>query len=205
MALEYTLLPKLFVYLIHDQLELEAPGFNLQSNFDYLFDTINEFPESAGIIPQSTEEKIIFVASYLIFHLTKGHPFNDGNKRTAFLSFSIFLMQNGLSPHYSEAKSNEALDKITELIQNKKRPLEAIEDTFKGNPNSNEYKLIRLLFELSGANPVVQYNSPIDIYPKIRELVIRREDEKFGHPWLVNFVDGILKKLQALVGSKPNE
>lgn len=196
MPLEYKSVQKELALKIHESLPLDAKGFVLKSNFEFLFETVNEFPESAGIIPSDVQTKIIYVACYLIFYLTKRHPFSDGNKRTAFLSFSIFLMGNGFSPFYSEAKSNEALDKITQLISNGERPLAAIEETFKDNKGSREYKLIRLLFELSGADPAVNYESPVDIYPQIKLLVIRAEDEKFAHPWLFEFIQTILKKLK---------
>lgn len=196
MVHEYVSIPKELVLRIHDELPVAAEGFNAESNLDYLFETVKEFPESAGIIPPDLETKIVYVASYLLFHLVKGHPFNDGNKRTAFLTFSLFLMVNQHSPNYSEAKSNEALEKINELIKNGKKPVEAIEETFQQNRNSNEYHLIRLLFELGGADPKNTYKSPLEIYTSVRSLIIKLEDEKFPHPWLRGFIHNILKKVR---------
>lgn len=37
------------------------------------------------------------------YGLAKNHPFIDGNKRTAFLTSAVFLMDNGLQPMVSEA------------------------------------------------------------------------------------------------------
>ena len=44
--------------------------------------------------------------------IAKNHPFIDGNKRTAFLTSAVFLMDNGLQPMVNEA---EVVSAVTSL------------------------------------------------------------------------------------------
>jgi len=46
------------------------------------------------------------VVAYLYF-LTKNHPFTDGNKRTASLSFEIICDLNSLNPNYKDFTLDE--------------------------------------------------------------------------------------------------
>jgi death on curing protein len=41
--------------------------------------------------------------------ICKNHPFNDGNKRTAFISAYVFLALNGLEPTLTEPKAVEVM------------------------------------------------------------------------------------------------
>lgn len=199
MSFEYGRIPKELVSMIHDELEVAASGFISVENFEYLFGTIEEFPERAGITPIDLKDKIIHMASYLVFHLVKGHPFNDGNKRTAFISFSYFLLINNIFPNYSEEKSTNAMKEIIRQINSGVRPLEAIEAVFKGNSDSNEYKLIKLLFELSGVDPNKNYESPVDIVPLIRGLVSELPEKPDKH-FLIGFLEKIKNKLENFIG-----
>ncbi len=57
----------------------------------------------------SVEEKVV---AYLYF-LIKDHPFTDGNKRTASLTFSTLCEINGLAPDYNEF----GLDELAVFIE----------------------------------------------------------------------------------------
>lgn len=46
------------------------------------------------------------------YGIAKNHPFIDGNKRTAFLTTAVFLMDNGFQPLVSEA---DVVNTITAL------------------------------------------------------------------------------------------
>lgn len=43
------------------------------------------------------------------YGIAKNHPFIDGNKRTAFLTSAVFLMDNGFQPMVSEAEVASAM------------------------------------------------------------------------------------------------
>ncbi len=43
------------------------------------------------------------------YGIAKNHPFIDGNKRTAFLTTAVFLMDNGFQPMVSEAEAVSAM------------------------------------------------------------------------------------------------
>ncbi|MEO6697259.1 MAG: type II toxin-antitoxin system death-on-curing family toxin [Gammaproteobacteria bacterium] len=43
------------------------------------------------------------------YGLAKNHPFIDGNKRTAFLTSAVFLMDNGFQPLVNEAEVASAV------------------------------------------------------------------------------------------------
>ena len=43
------------------------------------------------------------------YGIAKNHPFIDGNKRTAFLTSAVFLMDNGFQPMVSEAEVVSAM------------------------------------------------------------------------------------------------
>jgi|SRR3989344_4400820 len=60
-------------------------------------------------IYSSVEEKAV---AYLYF-LIKDHPFTDGNKRTASLTFSTLCELNGLNPYYEEI----GLDELAVFIE----------------------------------------------------------------------------------------
>ena len=192
----YIAIPAKLVEFIHDELELDSKGYNSTSNFNYLFATINEFPPAEVAIPADLKEKIDYVASYLVFHIIRGHCFNDGNKRTAFLSLSIFLALNKMSSKYNEEKSIEALTQITNLIREGASPLKAIETVFKEQPDSYEYRLIKVLYELGGANSAVRYNSPMDIVPLIRDLTTEKPTSFQSHGFLFRFIDNIYEHIK---------
>lgn len=44
--------------------------------------------------------------------IAKNHPFIDGNKRTAFLTTAVFLMDNGFQPMVSEAEVVTAMTSL---------------------------------------------------------------------------------------------
>ncbi len=167
----YFALSKADILAIHKKLILQAEGFNSESNLDFIFGGLDEFPEKAGVFPQSVEEKIAYLATYLLFHLVKGHCFNDGNKRAAFVAFGAQLIENGLEPTYSEQYAHKKLDTINEKIEGGQRPLDAINETFSYDFNSPEYKIIWLVFELAGGNENVTYDSPLEIYPIVHSLI----------------------------------
>ena len=61
---------------------------------------------------KTTEEKAV---AYLYF-LIKGHPFTDGNKRTASLVFEVVCDINNLTPHFKDS----TLDQMAVFIENVK-------------------------------------------------------------------------------------
>jgi len=61
------------------------------------------------------EEDVFSLATTLIFGIAKNHPFEQGNKRTAFLSAVLFLEQNG---YIFSCANNEILGKAIEFVIN---------------------------------------------------------------------------------------
>jgi len=45
------------------------------------------------------------LAARYAFSLTRNHPFNDGNKRTAFFACVFFLEENGIETNFQKADS----------------------------------------------------------------------------------------------------
>ncbi|MHC4276944.1 MAG: type II toxin-antitoxin system death-on-curing family toxin [Planctomycetota bacterium] len=69
--------------------------------------------ESAADGPKhSYNSTIIQKASFIGTELTKGHPFVDGNKRTAALSIAAFLKKNGYALNYSKDEDVEIFDNL---------------------------------------------------------------------------------------------
>ncbi len=52
-------------------------------------------------------------ATYL-YHLIKNHPFNDGNKRTAYVVVFTFLEANDVQPHFTKEELEEAAVLVAE-------------------------------------------------------------------------------------------
>src|SRR6185437_17136785 len=64
-------------------------------------------------------------SAVLLFHLIKNHPFNDGNKRTAFMSWVAFCEMNRLNMASFEKPMVESLCvSVAEGIVNKEQLLE---------------------------------------------------------------------------------
>ncbi len=62
---------------------------------------------------EPTSDLSTLAAAYA-FGLAKAHPFNDGNKRTAFLSAVIFLGLNGKDLNASEADVVQAITALAD-------------------------------------------------------------------------------------------
>ena len=71
--------------------------------------------ESAVAMPMARfggkllHEDIAAMCAAYLFHISKNHPFVDGNKRTSVLAAEVFLRVNG----YVLAASNDELEAIT--------------------------------------------------------------------------------------------
>ena len=64
-------------------------------------------PES-GFEGQYLHENIFLIAAAYLFHISKNHPFVDGNKRTALACSLVFLEING----YELNTDNNSLEKL---------------------------------------------------------------------------------------------
>ncbi|MDO8589733.1 MAG: Fic family protein [bacterium] len=82
-------------------------------------------------IYKSTEEKVV---AYLYF-LIKDHPFIDGNKRTACLTFEVACAVNDLSPNYKGL----GLDSLAVFIEKIQEP----------NHHETIKSLVRILFHIT--------------------------------------------------------
>lgn len=169
---DYQTVHPVLINAVHDQLELSAQSFNSSQNFDWIFGTVQDFPESAGIVPLDVQEKVMYMATFLLYHLATKHCYNDGNKRTAFLAFSLMLISNRLVPTYNEGEVAKQLDQINHLVSEGESSLTAISEIFHSRNDSHECLFIRLLFDLSAASGENKYESPIDIFPVVRPFII---------------------------------
>ncbi len=159
------------IIAIHDKLALAASGFNSETNLDFIQDMVKDFPENAGIFPSNEDEKVVYLATYFLFHLVKGHCFNDGNKRTAFVVFQYQLKNSGVETKYDEKRIDQQLTIINQNMDAGEKPLDAINKVFNYDFSSDEYKLIWLIFELAGGNENINYNSPLEVYPIVHGLI----------------------------------
>jgi death-on-curing protein len=70
--------------------------------------------ESAIAMPNASfggdflHENIFLMAAAYLFHISKNHPFVDGNKRTAFVCMDVFLRING----YKLKSDTKSLEKL---------------------------------------------------------------------------------------------
>ncbi len=158
------------VIRIHDKLHCHTNGFHSEQNLDFIFSMFDQYPEMAGIEIEHNSEKLIYMATYLLFHLVKSHCFNDGNKRTAFLSFGSFLRLNSFELNYNEEKVSEKLTELGILAEQGKSPYLYLLSVFQKG-DQHEQKMIQLLFELAGANNRIQYNSPEEMGDIIKSLI----------------------------------
>jgi hypothetical protein len=167
---EIVLLSKELALSIHSSLELEAHGFSAKENFDYLFDELPYYLDRVSESLASQKAKIAKVGSFLLFHLVKGHCFNDGNKRTAFVSFGLFLSVNNFSPIYDENNVRKKLERIYSRIGEGISFGEVMEKEL--DAQTPEGKMVHLLFSLAGAREETVYSSPDEINSIVGELVI---------------------------------
>ncbi|MDP2666005.1 MAG: Fic family protein [Candidatus Diapherotrites archaeon] len=197
---------------IHDRIHVQSNGFMSSENLNFIIDQIKDFPELAGIEPRSPQEKVVYCASYLLFHLVKGHCFNDGNKRTAFISFNFFLHNNQFDPTYDEENIKSKLIQINQKINQGSKPFDAINEIFGKNSESPDFRLITLLFELAGANPKISYLSPLEIVQSVQTFIKWKKPSVMedstpmlfkksrfkaipvDHDELIKFVDEFIKK-----------
>jgi death-on-curing protein len=95
------------VIQIHDAVLKETGGLPGLRDLNLL--------ESAIMAPQvvvfglEMYERLCEKAAIYLFHLIKNHPFNDGNKRTAFQTVCVFYELNGCKVSEEDAKSMEHL------------------------------------------------------------------------------------------------
>jgi death-on-curing protein len=71
-----------------------------------LLDSALARPENLFCYDVPTLHELVAAYGYGI---AKNHPFIDGNKRTAFLTSAVFLMDNGFQPMVSEAEVVSAM------------------------------------------------------------------------------------------------
>lgn len=191
MRFQYQMLTPLLVEKIHSELrnDLLAKGFNNRSNLEHIFANIDFYPELEDIQPASTREKIEYMAAYLLFHLVKGHPFSDGNKRTAFLSFGVLVVINGLHAKYTEERVKDKLDLLYQKLEEHQEFDLAFNEVFRNEIHTYEFELIRTLFLLGGAKGEHIYPSPLTIYPIVKSLISDKKESDSG------FVDALISRI----------
>ncbi|MFB6205993.1 MAG: type II toxin-antitoxin system death-on-curing family toxin [Haloglomus sp.] len=99
--------------------ERSEPGVQSEGDIEYALDHIEH--GSFGERPGSIHEK----AFQLLRLLVSGHPFVDGNKRTALQSIVVFYEQNGYELRYGE--DLESLVRLLALDERLIRPAPAVE------------------------------------------------------------------------------
>lgn len=191
MDFQYQMLTPELVEKIHSELDkdLLAKGFNSRSNLEHIFENIDLYPELEGIQPVTSREKVEYMASYLMFHLVEGHPFSDGNKRTAFLSFGVLLAINGFYAKYSEEKVKDKLELLYQKLEEHKKFDPAFNEVFANEIHTYEFELIRLLFVLGGAQGAQKYPNPLAIYPTVKFLISDKPDVQH------NFLEGLISRI----------
>ena len=96
--------------------------------------------ESALAQPQATffgeylHPTIYEQAAAYLYHITKNHPFIDGNKRTAFAVMDTFLRINGYILNTDDEETYILVLKVAEGSSNKKEIAQYLEqNTVKNN------------------------------------------------------------------------
>lgn len=167
---------KEFICAIHDVLELSGHGFISEDNLDFLeANTSSRFLESVGASELPFEDQVAYLASYYLFHIITGHPFVDGNKRTAFLTMTTIFTENALMSKYDEEKVSVYLVKINNLIQNGSKPRVAIQAFERDLGGTTEYVLLNLLFDLAAAHGDNIYKNSNSIFAIVRQLLMKEE------------------------------
>ena len=95
-----------------------------ESALNYIIEAV-----SSSIFGQEIFPSIFDKAAAYAFHIIKGHPFVDGNKRTGIESAFAFLGKSGF-----ELKDNiktEEIIKLAEEIENSQLALEGISKWFR--------------------------------------------------------------------------
>ena len=78
--------------------------------------------ESAAGVPKNrwaygSEEDLLSLAAALLFAVARNHPFEQGNKRTAFLAFDVMLKANGFALDIEDMAT--VADEIVAVIEHK--------------------------------------------------------------------------------------
>ena len=69
------------------------------------------------------------MAAAYLFHVTRNHPFIDGNKRTGAVASVVFLLMNGIELNAEE----DSLEKMVQLVAEGKTDKSAITQFFRNN------------------------------------------------------------------------
>ncbi len=95
-------LEKDLIYIIHENTLIEFGGE--QGNYDYTEDRIESIlAQQYSYFGQDKYPSVFKKAAMLLYFLTKGHCFVDGNKRLGIMSAMVFLDLN----HYEPTFTNE--------------------------------------------------------------------------------------------------
>ena len=92
-------------------------GFQNESNLDFVLAKVKNAKE---LFRKATE---------LIYGINQGHPFLDGNKRTAFEATKIFLLANNVELKTDEKEAEEFMIK---MAQPEKISIKEVEIWIKG-------------------------------------------------------------------------
>lgn len=96
------------VYLTADQLielhetALEEGGLSGVRSQQALMSTIGQVQQT--VFGEDAYASVPEKAAAYAYFIIAGHPFNDGNKRTAALALEVFLVLNGFEFHQTDAE-----------------------------------------------------------------------------------------------------
>jgi death-on-curing protein len=87
------------------------------------------------VLAKAANSKDVFRKAAVIMHgINEGHPFVDGNKRTAFESAKILLLANGVELKF---QPNEVEDFMVKMAQPKSLTLQEVEIWIKEHSDKN--------------------------------------------------------------------
>jgi len=86
-----------------------AHGMVSHGNLDFIVNHV-KIHEYKG----TKQDRLLSKAAYLLHRIVTGHPFTDGNKRTAHLVTLLFLEENGV---IITVKEQEVIDFLLELAK----------------------------------------------------------------------------------------
>lgn len=131
------------IYREQKQPKYIEPGYNYEGLIELIIEQISTVERYGERVFSHFLEK----AAYMFYHLNRGHPFNDGNKRTSILVTYFFLMWNGYYL-YIPSDSHE----IVIAIADSKRKDVTLRDAYKWIIQNTDVSIFTLLYHLMLVN-----------------------------------------------------
>lgn len=109
----------------------ETDAFSLSQ-----FETLENFFETEFRYICSSRNDILYISAKLMYRITKGHPFEEGNKRTAYLSACLMLSQHHMHNELEEA----VIPKLDENLLNALEDIASEDESYEAEELEKVYR-----------------------------------------------------------------